>query len=79
MTSLQFLEEGGNREQVDEAAWVFFGAKNPVFVWPTIFFLRSCYLRDGLISAAQSSSPRSKFAIVTKKRGLASQVLAGNV
>ena len=30
-------------------------------------FLRSCYLRDGLISAAQSSSPRSKFAIVTKK------------
>ena len=39
MTSLQFLEEGGKREQVDEAAcYIFFGAKNPVFVWPTIFF-----------------------------------------
>ena len=78
MTSLQFLEEGGKREQVDEAAWFFFGAKNPVFVWPTIFFfLRSCYLRDGLISAAQSSSPRSKFAIVTKKRGPSSSSLGG--
>ena len=27
MTSLQFLEEGGNREQVDEAAWVFLAPK----------------------------------------------------
>ena len=77
MTSLQFLEEGGKREQVDEAAWYFFWRQKSSFCLADDLFLRSCYLRDGLISAAQSSSPRSKFAIVTKKRGPSSSSLGG--
>ena len=80
MTSLQFLEEGGHRGAGGKKEHVlFFWRQKSSFCLADDLFLRSCCLRDGLISAAQSSSPRSKFAIVTKKRGLASQVLAGNV
>ena len=46
----------------------FFWRQKSSFCLADDLFLRSCYLRDGLISAAQSSSPRSKFAIVTKKK-----------
>ena len=56
---------------------IFFWRQKSSFCLADDLFLRSCYLRDGLISAAQSSSPRSKFAIVTKKRGPSSSSLGG--
>ena len=74
------LRRGRQKGAGGWGSMVFFGAKNPVFVWPTIFFFCVVAIWGMVWFLLLSPPPQGQnLPLLLKKEDLAPQVLAGNV